>query len=256
VNDRVVADEVWSIAIDPRLPGRVYLGVSPALLYRSDDGGESWTACDSVKRIPGYETWTFPPPPHIAHVRSIAIDPNMLGGVYIGVEEGGVYHSPNGGETWESLNEGLYWDVHTVRPGVSDNDLFATTGAGFHKSSDRGRSWSHVTNGIDRRYTVPLLVSRAIPGVLYTAAAGGPPPSWAQGVNAAIYRSDDRGENWQRLKDGLPERFDVMVNSLEEDDEGRIYAAAGGEIYMSKDRGNSWKSIASELIGVRSLVYA
>src|SRR6266508_5990841 len=33
VNAKAVADEVWSFAVDPELPGRMYLGVSPALLY-------------------------------------------------------------------------------------------------------------------------------------------------------------------------------------------------------------------------------
>src|SRR5579871_4854474 len=83
VTAHAVDEEVWTFAADPRLPGRLYLGVSPAMLYRSDDGGARWTACESVKRIPGYETWTFPPPPHIPHVRSIAPDPAAPGGVYI-----------------------------------------------------------------------------------------------------------------------------------------------------------------------------
>ncbi len=253
VNAKAVADEVWSFAIDPGLSGRMYLGVSPAMLYRSDDGGENWTACDSIKQIPGYDTWTFPPPPHIPHVRSIAVDSQKAGALYIGVEEGGVYRSDDSGETWESLNEGLYWDVHTVAPAHIHGDLFATTGAGFHKSSDRGRSWKHVTSGIDRRYTVPLVASKCSPGVLYTAAAGGPPPTWTQGVNAAIYRSDDDGEGWKLLDAGLPNRFDVMVSSLLEDDEGNIYAAAGGQIYESKDRGDTWRVIAEGLAGVRSL---
>ena len=256
VNAKAVADEVWSFAVDSRLPGRMYLGVSPALVYRSDDGGGSWTACDSLKRIPGYDTWTFPPPPHIPHVRSIAPDPQAAGALYIGVEEGGVYRSPDGGQTWDSLNDGLYWDVHNVARALTDSDMFATTGAGFHKSSDGGRHWKHVTNGIDRRYTVPLLVSRVNPGVLYTAAAGGPPPSWTQGVNAAIYRSKNEGERWERLGAGLPERFDLMVSSLLEDDEGNVYAAAGGRIYKSTDRGDNWQLIAEGLSNVRSIVRA
>src|SRR5438105_5776239 len=90
VNERAVEDEVWSFAADPRIEGRLYIGVSPALLYRSEDGGKRWTRCDSVKSIPGYETWTFPPPPHIPHIRSIAADPRTPGAVFIGVEEGGI----------------------------------------------------------------------------------------------------------------------------------------------------------------------
>jgi photosystem II stability/assembly factor-like uncharacterized protein len=253
LNERAVDEEVWSFAADPKIPGRLYLGVSPALLYRSDDEGTTWTACESLKRIPGYDTWTFPPPPHIPHVRSIALDPEVEGGVYIGVEEGGVYRSPDGGDTWESLNEGLYWDVHTVAPAAeADGDLYATTGAGFHLSRDGGKHWEHITQGIPNRYTVPLLVSQ-VNGRLFTAAAAGPPPTWSSGVNGAIFRSDDRGGSWRLLEKGLPPRFDTMVSALVESDSGRLYAASGGDIYGSEDGGESWKLVTSILGGVRSL---
>ena len=121
----------------------------------------------------------------------------------IGVEEGGIYHSGDEGETWESLNEGLYWDVHTVVPDAEGARLYATTGRGFYRSDDGGRHWRYLMTGLDRRYTVPLVASQQRPGRLYTAAAAGPPPSWRQGANAAVYRSDDGGERWVRLERGF-----------------------------------------------------
>jgi photosystem II stability/assembly factor-like uncharacterized protein len=256
ISERAVPDEVYSIGADPKLPGRLWLGVSPALVYRSNDEGASWTACDSLKRVPGYDTWTFPPPPHIPHVRSIAADPKHPGAVYIGVEEGGIYRSADGGETWESLNDGLYWDVHTVAPPAEGADLYATTGAGFHRSDDAGKHWRHVTQGIDRRYTVPLLASRQKPGRLFTAAAMGPPPTWRDGLNGALYRSDDAGQAWRRLSNGLPERFDVMVSGLVEDENGRVYAAAGGQVFVSEDGGESWNIAAEGLPVLSALVLA
>jgi photosystem II stability/assembly factor-like uncharacterized protein len=251
VNPKAVPDEVWSFAADPRIPGRLYLGVSPALLYRSDDEGASWTACDSLKRVPGYETWTFPPPPHIPHVRSIAPDPNVAGAVYIGVEEGGVWRSPDGGDSWESLNEGLYWDVHTVIPAASGSDLYATTGAGFHFSADAGAHWQHVPTA--HRYTVPLLAASA---GLFTVAAAGPPPSWVNGVNGAVYRSRDGGRSWRRLEDGLPQPLDRMAAGLIQDDDGRICAGVGTRVLVSEDGGETWRAAAEGLPEVRGLVAA
>jgi photosystem II stability/assembly factor-like uncharacterized protein len=256
INERAVPNEVWSIGADPRLPGRLWLGVSPALIYRSDDDGASWRPCESLKRVPGYDTWTFPPPPHIPHVRSIAPDPRNLGAVFIGVEEGGIYSSADGGESWESLNEGLYWDVHTVAPPAEGANLYATTGAGFHRSDDEGRHWRHITQGIERRYTVPLLASRKNPGRLFTAAAMGPPPTWRDGLNGALYRSDDAGEGWHILSNGLPARFDVMVSGLVEDDSGRVFAAAGGQIFVSEDAGESWNVAAEGLPRLSALALA
>jgi photosystem II stability/assembly factor-like uncharacterized protein len=251
VNEKTVPDEIWSFAADPRLPGRLYIGVSPALIYRSDDSGATWTACESLKRVPGYETWTFPPPPHVPHVRSIAPDPKVAGAVYIGVEEGGVWHSPDGGDSWESLNEGLYWDVHTVVPAPSGPDLYATTGAGFHFSADAGAHWEHVPT--PHRYTVPLLATGA---GLFTVAAAGPPPSWSNGVNGAIYKSRDGGRSWHRLESGLPQALDRMAAGLIEDEEGRICAGIGSRVLLSEDSGETWSPLAEDLPEVRSLIAA
>jgi hypothetical protein len=151
VHEHPVAEDVWACGADPRVPGRLYLGVSPALLYWSDDGGASWMACEAIRRIPGYERWTFPPPPHIPHVRSVVPDPQVIGAVYIGVEEGGIYRTGDQGETWESLNEGLYWDVHTVTPASAGLRLYATTGRGFYRSDDGGQHWRHLMDGLERR---------------------------------------------------------------------------------------------------------
>ena len=63
INEKAVAEDVWSFGLDSRLPERMYLGVSPALLYISDDSGKIWRSCDSIRQIPDYNTWTFPPPP-------------------------------------------------------------------------------------------------------------------------------------------------------------------------------------------------
>ncbi|MEO1959830.1 MAG: hypothetical protein ABGW82_02435, partial [Paracoccus sp. (in: a-proteobacteria)] len=49
----------------------LFLGTSPAALYRSDDLGESWAEIPSLLEVAGTGKWTFPPPPHIPHVKHI-----------------------------------------------------------------------------------------------------------------------------------------------------------------------------------------
>ncbi|MFB2919075.1 exo-alpha-sialidase [Aerosakkonema funiforme] len=252
VNEKPVKEEVWSFAADPAKSGRMYLGVSPAMLYLSDDGGESWREVESIRGIPGYETWTFPPPPHIPHVRYISPDPQVAGGVYIAVEEGGIYHSIDGCQTWKSLNEGLYWDVHTVIPTLNSLRLYATTGKGFHRSSDGGLHWQYSMNGLDRKYTVSCVAMPTQPEKVFAAAAAGPPPTWSRGANVGIYRSYDGGENWVQLQQGLPEQFDRMV-LLRIDNAGDIWAASGDRVFSSSDDGESWQLVAKDLPNVRSL---
>ena len=109
-------------------------------------------------------------------------------------------------------------------------------------------------NGLERHYTVPLVVSQQRPGRLYTAAAAGPPPSWGQGANAALYRSDDGGEHWMRLERGLPPQFDMMVRQIAVDDAGSVFIAAGPELFASHDAGDSWQRLAEGLPTVQALV--
>ncbi|OUL32478.1 sialidase [Nostoc sp. RF31YmG] len=253
VNSQPVKEEVWAFAVDSHVPERLYLGVSPALLYQSHDGGKNWKPCDSIRQIPGYEQWTFPPPPHIPHVRSIASDPKADNGLYIGVEEGGIFRSHDQGQTWESLNEGLYWDVHTVVPANDVLRLYATTGNGFYRSDDGGHHWRHIKEGLERSYTVPCVASLQQPNLLFTAAAAGPPPTWKQGANVALYRSVDGGEHWQKLAQGLPSKFDVMIRALIIDPEDRVFAAAGDELYMSQDSGESWQLLGKDFSNIRAL---
>ena len=254
VNPRPVEEEIWSFDADPRIKGRLYLGVSPAMLYISDDGGKTWKECESLRSVPGYETWTFPPPPHIPHVRTISPDPAVAGAVYIGVEVGGLFRTADNGETWESLNEGLYWDVHVVCPDPNGSNIYAATGTGFHRSDDRGSHWQHVEAGLDRSYTDPLVAAPNRKGLLFTAAAATPPPGWQPGANAAIYRSLDSGKSWSQLTEGLPAQFDEMVRPMAMGEAGAVYAAAGPQLYASRDEGSARELLALNLPTVRAMI--
>jgi len=190
-------EEVWAVAASPVVKDQLFAGTSHARLFRSDDRGRSFTECAGFLKIPGRERWTFPPPPHIPHVRSISFDPKAPASMYVGVEEGGVYRTRDGAQSFESLNEGLYDDIHTVAVDPRDaRRLYATTGRGFYLSEDGGASWRQTTNGINRTYTVPLLVHGADGETIFTAAAAGPPPTWSagpSGADAVMFRSADRG---------------------------------------------------------------
>jgi len=183
----------------------VFLGTSHARLFRSDDRGRIFRECDGFLKIPGRDRWTFPPPPHIPHVRSIAFDPHEPSTMYVGVEEGGIFRSRNEGATFESLNDGLYTDIHTVAVDARDSRrLYATTGAGFYLSLNAGKSWEQVKRGLNRTYTIPLLVSGSDSDDVFTAAAMGPPPSWRMaptGADAMLFRSADRGESFTAICD-------------------------------------------------------
>src|SRR5690606_13127533 len=51
--------------------GAWYVGVEPAMVFRSRDRGASWTRLSAIDELPTRAEWTFPPPPHEPHVLSI-----------------------------------------------------------------------------------------------------------------------------------------------------------------------------------------
>ena len=66
----------------------LFLGTSPAAFYRSDDFGENWTEVKGFLDVPDTDKWTFPPPPHIPHVKNIVFQPDDPETLYVSVEQG------------------------------------------------------------------------------------------------------------------------------------------------------------------------
>ncbi|HTQ25476.1 MAG TPA: hypothetical protein VMI09_12330 [Candidatus Binataceae bacterium] len=222
-------EDVWAVAVPPDGPGELFIGTSHARLLHSLDHGRTFRECADFLKLPGRERWSFPPSPHIPHVRAIAFDPHDAMTMYVGVEEGGVARSSDRGESFELLNKGIYEDIHCIAVDPQDRRrLYATTGAGFYLSENRGASWSRIKRGFCRSYTVPLFVARGDMSRVFTAAAAGPPPSWSagpSGADAVMFRSLDGGESFEALGDDtLPERGMVMRFRADPESEGAFFA--------------------------------
>ncbi len=245
-------EECWAIAASPAVKDRLFVGSSHARLFRSDDRGRTFTECNGFLKIPGRERWTFPPPPHVPHVRSIAFDPHEPSTIYVGVEEGGVFRSRDGGGTFEALNDGLYWDVHTVAVDPLDSRrLYATTGGGFYRSNNAGKSWHRVTHGIHRSYTIPLLVDAAGRETIFTAAAAGPPPTWSikpSGADAFLFRSDDCGETFIGCSAEQSFGRAMLMRMRADPENGGFFAVCtDGRVIRASADGNLLDTIAEKL---------
>jgi hypothetical protein len=236
-------EEVWALATAPDRHGELFAGTSHARIFHSEDAGRSFRECTGFLKLPGRERWTFPPPPHVPHVRSLSFDPRDPNIIYVGVEEGGAFRSRDRGETFEPLNQSIYADIHTI---AADPDqphrLYATTGHGFYVSATDGATWSEVKS-LSRPYAVPLLARDHAAGVVYTAAAGGPPPTWTMdqiGADALMYRSADHGNSFEAitLGDGNahPTRGMVMRLMAHPEDDRIIFGALsdGGVIKIDE----------------------
>jgi photosystem II stability/assembly factor-like uncharacterized protein len=118
-----------TIAINNANDSIVYVGTESYGIYKSTDGGGSWSPINNM----------LPNQGHDLYINSIVIDPIISSTVYISVSDFGVYKSPDGGQTWELLTNGLASEVagKVLSLGLSIDSpryLFAgTDGSGIFK---------------------------------------------------------------------------------------------------------------------------
>ena len=113
-------------------------------------------------------------------------------------------------------------------------------GGGAASSTDAGQSWQPADEGRDRHYTWSVTVDPDDPDCWYVSASTGPFAAHGRGdPQARIYRRRN-GEPWEPLVGGLPDPLRAMPYALVATD-GRLFAGlADGQLWESRDRGDSW----------------
>lgn len=258
INNGILYKEAWSLAQHPRT-SELYVGTGPSAVFKSANGGDAWIDCEQLRSLPETKDWTFPRPPHISHVKGLALcaeDPMTIFGA---VEEGWVIRSKDGGKTWQNVKEGVEFDAHSVAV-MPDNSnvVIATSGKGVYRSINGGETFVNSSNGLDCCYMAQLVVHPARPNVLFTAAAAVPPPLWRrpEGACAAFYRSENQGGSWKRLSGGLPSHFKAAPRAVAGDLEepNRFFIGmTDGTVWSSPDGGDSFRQILGGLPEITSL---
>jgi len=204
---------VTALAVDPTNKDIVYLGAAEGGLWKSTNGGTTWTALTDSQ-------------PSLA-VGSIAIDPTNSQTIYVGTGEGdnatgdgyygaGILKSTNGGSTWTQMGgsyfatcsagqglpsnfAGSYINSLAVDPGnnqvVLAGNFFCPYGnQGVYRSADGGNTWTYVlgdpANGTVAGSSVVFVGSS---GVAFAALAG---PFAGGDTAGGVYKSTDHGQTW------------------------------------------------------------
>src|SRR5437588_840602 len=130
--------QVWSIVLLPSDPDVILAGTCPSRLFRSADGGRSWSEPPVQMRQDC---------PRIMHTRvtTLVADPMEPETIWAGVEIDGLYCSRDAGQTWQKIGSGLSsLDIHAlsiVSEGRGQARLLASTNNDLNVSVDNGESW-------------------------------------------------------------------------------------------------------------------
>jgi photosystem II stability/assembly factor-like uncharacterized protein len=247
INDR----QVWSVLVHPRNPDLIVVGTCPSQLFRSGDGGRTWTEGRAEMRQEC---------PRIMHTRvtTLTADPDDPETVWAGVEIDGLRRSRDGGRTWQAVGTGLSsQDIHAlvlVPEAGGAPRMLASTNNDVNLSTDGGETWQPL--GLGRSLPLPYFRGMAQqcgrPEVVFLGNGDFPP-----GSTGLIARSTDGGRNWDT--GGLSRRANSTLwnFALHPADPGLVYASSvSGQVYRSADGGASWDRLAREFGEVRALAWA
>lgn len=241
----------------------IFVGTEPAMLFRSDDLGETFRDLPALRDVEDTDKWRFPPPPHIAHVKHVAFHPSRPETLYVCVEQGALLKSVDDGESWVELHGyeqadmdiKFRHDAHRVqiRPSNRDQVYFAA-GEGLYCSPNGGADWQQLQSRFDRiGYPDALFIDPRDDAVIYLGGAGNAPEDWreSRNSNAGVIRSRDEGRSWTELNTGLPRPVIGNIEAMAMHHAGTYLAllagTATGEIHLSEDAGDTWGLLAAGL---------
>ncbi len=255
-----VGGRVTDIAVHPDYPDIIYIGAALGGVFKSTDGGDSWTpVSDAVPAL---------------SVGDIEVDPFDVNTLYFGTGESnssgdsyagtGIYKTTDGGATWRfsGLPDSRHIGRIVIDPMNNQRIYAAATGSlfgtnperGIYRSLDGGENWQQVLFVNDSTGATDVAINRQNPDIVYAAMwqrIRSPRSRNVGGLNSGIWRSTDGGDTWERLQNGLPTptsttgRIGLAVSPA---DPNYVYASMTNHpgyllgFWRSADGGDNWES--------------
>ncbi len=229
-NLRTVKGNLWqpgaggmclhTIVLDPSHPGRIFIAISAAGTFRSDDGGKTWRATNkglmSKYELPD-------PDAEVGHcVHRIALHPSRPNVLFM-QKHWDVLRSDDAGESWHEISGNLPSDfgfpiaVHAHEPNTvyvvpikSDSEHYPPEGKlRVYRSRSGGNEWEALTKGLPQEHCYvnilrdAMAVDKLDPCGIYFGTTGG-----------QVYGSADGGDTWTVLAPNFPAVLSVEVQTL------------------------------------------
>lgn len=267
---------IWSLeAGGAERPGRLWCGTLPGGLFRSEDGGDSWTLMRALWDNPARKQWIgggydYP------GIHSICVDPRDSQTVAVGISAGGVWQTRDDGATWTYAGKGLRSDY--TPPGeeyttqTQDGHRMAQCAAhpdrlwiqhhnGIFRSDDGAVSWSEITGVEPSVFGFAVAAHPRDPATAWFAPAK--KDEWRVPVDGKVVvtRTRDGGKSFETLRRGLPQEhaYDLVYrHGLDVDASGERLAMGSttGSLWVSENQGDRWTCVSTHLPPIMAVRFA
>ncbi len=261
---------VWHLEPSLTEPDTVYAGVEDAALFKTTDGGKSWTELSALRGHRTGDKWA--PGAGGMAVHTIILDKMNPGRIYVAISSAGAFRSDDDGKTWKPINQGLSSNyipdphaevghcvhriaMHPAKPEV----LFMQKHWDVMRSDNAGELWTEVSGNLPSDFGFVIDVHAQEPNTVYVIPIKSDSEHFPPEGKLRVYRSRTGGNEWEALTNGLPQK-DCYVNVLRDamavdtlDPCGIYFGTTGGQVYASADGGDSWSAIVQNLPSVCSV---
>ena len=261
---------VWHLEPSLTDPDTVYAGVEDAALFRTTDGGQTWSEMPGLRGHGSGPNWA--PGAGGLCLHTILLDPSDPQRLFIAISAAGAFRSDNGGITWKPINRGLHSQyipnptaevghcvhrlaMHRSRPST----LFMQKHWDVLRTDDAGDQWTEVSGNLPTDFGFVIDVHAHEPETIYVVPIKSDSEHYPVDGALRVYRSRSGGNEWEALTKGLPQQ-NCYVNVLRDamsidslDKCGVYFGTTGGQVYASADGGDSWNAIVQNLPPVVSV---
>ena len=261
---------VWHVEPSLTEPETVFAGVEDAAMFKSADGGQTWSELSGLRTHETGPSWA--PGAGGLCLHTILIDPTNADRMFIAISSAGVFRTDDAGKSWRPANKGLHSTyipdpdaavghcvhriaMHPSRPNV----LFMQKHWDVMRTDDAAESWHEISGNLPTDFGFVIDVHANEPDTVYVIPITSDSHHFVPDGKLRVYRSRSGGNEWEALTKGLPQK-DCYVNVLRDamavdalDPCGVYFGTSGGQVYASSDAGDSWAPIVRDLPGVLSV---
>lgn len=256
-------------------PNEVWAGVDPASLFKSEDGGQTLRPVPGLNDHPTRDQWQPGAGGLILH--SIVPHPTDPKRMHVAISAAGVFRTEDGGATWTPKNrgtqacflpEGQQWPEvgqcchHLVMSPTHPDFLFQQNHCGVYRTENGGDEWTDIGEGLPAQFGFPMAAHSHEAQTIYVVPEVSDEYRYVPDGAFAVYRSRNGGRKWERLSRGLPAKgayLHVFREGLATDtcDSCGVYVGtATGQVFFSRNAGDSWEVLADFLPPVYSVATA